>query len=292
MTLAQAGQAAQYRAGLLLQSQLSRVESQADTASSDDDEAYKIFLLLCDVACEPAARATVTKSSQDFIRSEVRLMITRWLCLAFSGLCGDGGQWLDLATFPSPAEYKELGARRERERDTRARARRRETGDEMLIWSRTRGLSTVSTPACRLCRGPRTPDALFDITMSLLRKSQLLIIKNLWLLHMLKNIFRTFWRFYHHCMHFMNLQCQAIALNQYFNEVRVIGSVCRCLMMGEKLRRSGEWRQWCRVLAADILKDWSWSGLGCGWLRDQGLAWAAWRAAVWQAINRSVWPAC
>ena len=91
MTLGQAGQAAQYRAGLLLQSQLSRVESQADTASSDDDEAYKIFLLLCDVACEPAAWATVTQSSQDFIRSEVRLMITRWLCLAFSGLCGDGG---------------------------------------------------------------------------------------------------------------------------------------------------------------------------------------------------------
>ena len=61
------------------------------------------------------------------IRGE--LVITRWLCLAFSGLCGDGGQWLDLATFPSPAEYKELGARRERERERDTRARAREAGD-------------------------------------------------------------------------------------------------------------------------------------------------------------------
>ena len=52
------------------------------------------------------------------------------LVFALPGLsrdCGDGGQWLDLATFPSPAEYKELGARRdERERE---RARASEAGD-------------------------------------------------------------------------------------------------------------------------------------------------------------------
>ena len=156
---------------------------------SDHDEAYTIFLL-CDVA-EPPARATVTKSSQDLIRSDhVILDITaRWLCLnpfrAFSDFCGGR----DLATFPALAEYKEREKlrteKRERERETGPRASERR---EMLIWSRTRSLSTLHTAAGTA----HTPNALFDKTMSVLRKSQLLIIKNLWLLHMLNNIFRTF----------------------------------------------------------------------------------------------------
>ena len=90
---------------------------------SDHDEAYTIFLL-CDVA-EPPARATVTKSSQDLIRSDhVILDITaRWLCLnpsrAFSNFCGGR----DLATFPALAEYKE---REKLRTEKRARERERE----------------------------------------------------------------------------------------------------------------------------------------------------------------------
>lgn len=79
------GQTGQYWAGLLLQSQglKARPTRPSDKPSSDDDEAYKIFLLLCDVA-EPAARATVTKSSQDFIRSE--LAWSAWSSRDGSGL--------------------------------------------------------------------------------------------------------------------------------------------------------------------------------------------------------------
>ena len=153
---------------------------------SDHDEAYTIFLL-CDVA-EPPARATVTKSSQDLIRSDhVILDITaRWLCLnpsrAFSNFCGGR----DLATFPALAEYKEREKlrteKRERERDRAERER--ETGDAHL----EPDPESVHTAAGTA----HTPNALFDKTMSVLRKSQLLIIKNLWLLHMLNNIFRTF----------------------------------------------------------------------------------------------------
>ena len=114
---------------------------------SDHDEAYTIFLL-CDVA-EPPARATVTKSSQDLIRSDhVIIDITaRWLCLnpsrAFSNFCGGR----DLATFPALAEYKEREKLRTEKRESE-RERERETGPreserrEMLIWSRTRSLST------------------------------------------------------------------------------------------------------------------------------------------------------
>ena len=96
---------------------------------------------------------------------------------AFSGLCG--GQWLlDLATFPSPAEYKELRERESGAREPGGARQRREMREAAHLKPDPETVHTTLSPL----------DALFDNTMSLLRKSQLLIIKKLWLLHMLKNI--------------------------------------------------------------------------------------------------------
>ena len=119
---------------------ITRVESQADTGrykplSDDDDEAYKIFCY-CVMWPERAGRPGNCHEivSRFHLIRVLGLMALRSSrdgsavssARAFSGLCG--GQWLlDLATFPSPAEYKEL---RERERGQGAGRCEAETGDE------------------------------------------------------------------------------------------------------------------------------------------------------------------
>ena len=51
----------------------------------------------------------------------------------------------------------------------------------------------------------------------------------------------------------------------------------RWLLIGDRFRRSGGWRPVMLVLAADILKDWMWSGLAAGDWERAGLAgsWAS-----------------
>ena len=108
---------------------VSRVESQADTAERAISRApmmmkhIKYFCYCVMWPSRPPGQLSRNrlKISSDQSSGLICLIITRWLWSDLSGLsrdCGDGGQWLDLATFPSPAEYKELGARRdERERE-------------------------------------------------------------------------------------------------------------------------------------------------------------------------------